>query len=56
MSDSMLDCTCPRFKDTNGYRIGDLTCPVHGVSGPRPLDGPWEDMETGIKIGKRSRG
>jgi hypothetical protein len=35
-------CICPRFPDTGGCRVGDLTCPVHGVNGTEPLDGPWE--------------
>lgn len=36
-------CICPRFRDTGGYRIADLTCPVHGVDGPEPGDGYWDD-------------
>lgn len=32
---------CPRFGDTGGFRIADLTCPVHGVNGTDPGDGPW---------------
>jgi hypothetical protein len=35
-------CVCRRFADTGGYRVGDLTCPVHGLNGTGPLDGPWE--------------
>lgn len=35
-------CKCPRFSDTDGYRIADLTCPVHGPSGIGPGDGDWE--------------
>lgn len=34
-------CNCPRFTDTGGFRIADLTCPVHGVNGTEPGDGPW---------------
>lgn len=36
-------CICVRFRDTGGFRVGDLTCPVHGVEGTEPLDGPWDD-------------
>lgn len=36
-------CSCPRFKDTGGYRIADLACPVHGVNGTDPGDGRWDD-------------
>ena len=36
-------CTCPRFSDTGGYRIADLTCPTHGVGGTDPGDGMWTD-------------
>lgn len=36
-------CICPRFKDTGGYRIADLQCPIHGVDGSNPGDGPWEE-------------
>jgi hypothetical protein len=35
-------CICPRFRDTGGLRIADLACPVHGVGGTDPGDGPWE--------------
>ena len=35
-------CICPHFRDTGGFRIADLTCPVHGVNGTEPGDGPWE--------------
>ena len=35
-------CNCPRFSDTGGFRIADLTCPIHGVNGTDPGDGPWE--------------
>ncbi len=35
------DCVCPMFADTKGFRIADLTCPVHGVSGSEPGDGQW---------------
>lgn len=35
-------CICKRFRDTGGYRIADLTCPIHGVEGTDPGDGPWE--------------
>jgi hypothetical protein len=35
-------CVCPRFSDTGGYRIADLSCLVHGVDGLTPGDGPWE--------------
>jgi hypothetical protein len=34
-------CICPRFKDTGGFRIADLACPVHGVDGTDPGDGYW---------------
>ena len=40
-------CICVRFSDTGGYRIGDLCCPVHGVSGTEPLDGPWGVLDGG---------
>ena len=36
-------CNCPRFSDTGGYRIADLTCPTHGVGGTDPGDGMWTD-------------
>lgn len=36
-------CICPRFTDTGGFRIADLTCPIHGVGGTDPGDGYWED-------------
>lgn len=35
-------CVCVMFTDTDGYRIADLCCPRHGVSGDLPPDGPWE--------------
>lgn len=35
-------CSCTHFSDTGGFRIGDLCCPVHGVDGAKPLDGPWD--------------
>ena len=35
-------CICPVFADTGGYRIADLTCPVHGVGGTNPGDGYWD--------------
>jgi hypothetical protein len=38
-------CICPRFTDTGGFRIADLTCPVHGVGGTSPGDGYWSDDE-----------
>lgn len=34
-------CICPKFSDIGGYRIADLCCPVHGVDGSDPGDGPW---------------
>jgi hypothetical protein len=34
-------CICPMFRDTGGFRIADLTCPVHGVHGTDPGDGQW---------------
>lgn len=34
-------CNCPRFGDTGGYRIADLTCPTHGIGGTDPGDGMW---------------
>lgn len=36
-------CNCPRFSDTGGFRIADLTCPIHGVNGTDPGDGMWDD-------------
>ena len=30
------------FGDTGGFRIADLCCPVHGIGGTDPGDGPWE--------------
>lgn len=38
-------CICTMFKDTSGFRIADLCCPVHGVSGTDPGDGYWERAE-----------
>ena len=35
-------CICTMFSDTEGFRIADLCCPVHGVSGTDPGDGYWE--------------
>lgn len=35
-------CICVEFRDTGGFRIADLTCPVHGVSGTDPGDGYWD--------------
>lgn len=35
-------CICIQFKDTGGFRIADLTCPVHGVGGTSPGDDYWE--------------
>jgi hypothetical protein len=35
-------CICKHFRDTGGVRVGDLCCPVHGVDGPEPTDGPWD--------------
>ena len=35
-------CICVEFRDTGGFRIADLTCPVHGVGGTDPGDGYWE--------------
>lgn len=40
-------CICPRFTDTGGFRIADLACPIHGVGGSRPGDGPEEDGTDG---------
>jgi hypothetical protein len=37
------------FKDTRGYRIADLTCPVHGAHGTNPGDGYWEIDDTKIR-------
>lgn len=34
-------CVCIEFSDTAGYRIADLTCPVHGVEGTDP--GDWQE-------------
>jgi hypothetical protein len=36
------ECICVRFRDTGGFRIADLACPVHGVNGTEPGDGYWE--------------
>lgn len=41
--DNYQKCICPRFKDTGGYRIADLCCPIHGISGTNPGDGYWDD-------------
>lgn len=38
-------CICPEFNDTDGFRIADLTCPVHGVDGTDPGDGMWDITE-----------
>jgi hypothetical protein len=38
-------CICPHFRDTDGYRIADLTCPVHGLEGTDPGDGYWTEAE-----------
>jgi hypothetical protein len=46
-----LECVCPRFRDTGGYRIADLTCPIHGVNGTEPGDGYWEDSELSPPVG-----
>lgn len=45
-----LQCICAHFSDTGGMRIGDLCCPVHGVNGPEPLDGPWDDETKGAAL------
>ncbi len=42
------DCICVRLKDTGGYRIADLGCPVHGVEGTDPGDGYWDDEDTDV--------
>lgn len=36
-------CICPRFSDSD-FRIADLTCPYHGLSGPGIYagDGLWD--------------
>lgn len=39
-------CICAMFRDTGGFRIADLTCPVHGVGGTNPGDGNWEKTGT----------
>lgn len=39
------ECICPRFRDTGGFRIADLTCPTHGLSGTDPGDGYWPDVD-----------
>lgn len=31
-------CHCPRFSDSD-FRIADLKCPYHGISGPGSFDG-----------------
>jgi hypothetical protein len=36
-------CICKKFRDTGGYRVADLNCPIHGVEGTDPGDGPWDD-------------
>ena len=41
-----VTCICVRFKDTGGYRIADLGCPVHGVEGTDPGDGYWDEEDT----------
>lgn len=33
-------CICRKFVDTGGFRLADLCCPVHGVNGTEPGDGP----------------
>lgn len=33
-------CICAKFKDTDGYQIADLACPIHGVDGTDPGDRP----------------
>ena len=38
-------CICTVFSDTGGFRIADLTCPVHGVGGSEPGDGYWEAQD-----------
>ena len=43
----MGECICRRFRDTGGYRIADLGCPIHGVDGTNPSDGPWEEEPAG---------
>jgi hypothetical protein len=30
------------FDDTGGFRIADMTCPVHGPNGINPGDGYWD--------------
>jgi hypothetical protein len=30
------------FGDTGGFRIADMTCPVHGPNGINPGDGYWD--------------
>lgn len=34
-------CVCAWFRDTGGFRIADMACPVHGPDGSEPPDGPW---------------
>ena len=34
-------CICPCFHDTGGFRIADLTCPLHGIGGSEEGDGAW---------------
>lgn len=41
----IVSCICPRFRDTGGFRIADLTCPIHGVNGSDPGDGYWSTVD-----------
>ena len=34
-------CICVKFKDTGGFQIADLTCPIHGIDGTSP--GDWQE-------------
>lgn len=36
------ECICRRLRDTGGYRIAGLCCPVHGARGTDPGDGYWD--------------
>jgi hypothetical protein len=46
-------CICPRFRDTGGFRIADLACPVHGVGGTEPGDGYWPEAGAAAERARR---
>jgi hypothetical protein len=39
-------CICTVFRDTGGFRIADLACPVHGIKGTDPGDGYWPGYDS----------